>query len=161
MTGQIKVIVGLLLFCGVAAASAMFGERAIAERAEQDAILAEATQKAKAAEEASAVGAKATAHRKAASPEKGKELYTSFGCIGCHSFDGSMRVGPSFLNMYGRTEKLTDGSQVKVDEDYIRESLMSPNAKVVAGYVPTMPSFSGKVEQDDLDNLVAWFKTLH
>lgn len=161
MTGQIKVIVGLLLFCGVAAAGALFGEKAITEREQEDAILAELQKKDSAAPGSASASAVGTAAAHGATAAQGQQVYNSFGCVGCHSFDGSMRVGPSFLNMYGRQEKLADGSTITVDDEYIRESLSSPNAKIVSGFVPTMPSFSGKLENDDVAALIAWFKTLH
>lgn len=91
-------------------------------------------------------------------PEQwGKQLYSSIGCSACHSLDGSKGTGPSFKGLFGKTEKLTDG-EVKVDENYIVESIHDPKAKIVAGYGPVMPSYKGQVEGEVLDAIVAFIK---
>lgn len=87
----------------------------------------------------------------------GKQLYTSVGCAACHSLDGSKGTGPSFKGLYGKTEKLTDG-EVKVDENYLVESIHDPKAKIVAGFGPVMPSYKGQVEGAMLDAIVAFIK---
>ena len=70
--------------------------------------------------------------------ERGLELAKSNGCVGCHSLDGGVGSGPSWLGMYGKTETLVDGSTVVVDEDYIIESILRPDAKQVEGYEKVM-----------------------
>jgi cytochrome c oxidase subunit 2 len=81
-------------------------------------------------------------------------------CLGCHSVDGSTMVGPSWLGLYGRTETLADGSTVVVDEAYIHESIVDPNAKVVEGFpANTMPSYSYLNEQQIAD-IIAYIKSL-
>ncbi|MEM9643883.1 MAG: c-type cytochrome [Planctomycetota bacterium] len=90
----------------------------------------------------------------------GKKLYSQRGCASCHSIDGSKRVGPSFQNVYGSEHGLTDGSQIKVDPNYIRESILNPKAKIVAGYNPVMPSYKGQLSDDDIDSIIAYLKTL-
>jgi cytochrome c oxidase subunit 2 len=69
----------------------------------------------------------------------GRRIYDTRGCTGCHSDDGSRRVGPSFKGLWGRTEALEGGGSVTVDENYVRESIVEPRAKVAAGYPPAMP----------------------
>ncbi|QDV62855.1 cytochrome c oxidase subunit II [Crateriforma conspicua] len=90
----------------------------------------------------------------------GKTLYNQRGCASCHSIDGSKRVGPSFKDLAGSTHALADGSSVTVDPNYIRESILEPKAKVVAGYNPVMPSYKGQLSDDDIDSIIAYLKTL-
>jgi cytochrome c oxidase subunit II len=72
--------------------------------------------------------------------ERGEIWYNEFGCNACHtiSADQAMRAGPSWVGVYGSEEALDDGTAILVDDDYIRESILNPNAKIVAGY--THPS---------------------
>lgn len=88
----------------------------------------------------------------------GERLYGINGCAACHTLDGSAKVGPSFQGLYGRTEQLTDGSSLAADDNYIRESILEPNAKVVAGYAPQMPSFQGKLKDDQITALIEFIK---
>jgi cytochrome c oxidase subunit II len=67
------------------------------------------------------------------------QLLETKGCTACHSLDGSEGIGPTFKGMYGHTEKMSDGSVVKVDESYLRESIVNPDAKILAGFDPLMP----------------------
>ncbi|MGE4233426.1 MAG: cytochrome c oxidase subunit II [Bacteriovoracia bacterium] len=92
--------------------------------------------------------------------EKGKDVFMSKGCFACHSTDGSPKVGPSFLHAYGRVEELQDGSKVTVDENYIRESIMDPQKKIVKGYPPSMPTFRGLLSDEEVNALVAYIKSL-
>lgn len=90
--------------------------------------------------------------------ERGKQLYTQWGCQTCHSTDGSKLAGPTFKGLFGKDEELTDGSKVKVDENYIRESILNPNAKVVKGFAPVMPVFQGQLKDPQIDALIAFIK---
>ena len=89
----------------------------------------------------------------------GKKLYQQRGCAGCHSLDGSPLSGPSFKGLFGKNETLTSGS-VLVDENYLRESILDPNAKVVKGFQPVMPSFKGQLSDKQLDGLIEYIKTI-
>lgn len=91
----------------------------------------------------------------------GPTLYASKGCAGCHSTDGSQLVGPTFKGLWGRSEALADGSSVDVDENYLRESIVAPAAKVVAGYSPVMPPYAGQLTDEQIDGLIAYIKTLN
>jgi cytochrome c oxidase subunit 2 len=91
--------------------------------------------------------------------EYGKTLFVKNACATCHSVDGTKLTGPSFKGLYGRDETLTTGT-VKVDENYIRESILNPQAKVVAGYPPVMPTFKGVLDDKKIDALIAYLKTL-
>jgi cytochrome c oxidase subunit 2 len=92
--------------------------------------------------------------------ELGEKLYKEKGCNACHSVDGSKIVGPSFKGIYGHTVELQDGSTVDVDENYIRESILEPQAQVVKGFQPVMPSFKGILSDEDITSLIAYIKTL-
>ncbi len=95
------------------------------------------------------------------SPESyGRKLYERRGCGGCHSLDGSKRVGPSFKDLFGSKHGLVAGGEVAVDENYVRESIVYPKAKVAAGYAPVMPSFKGQLSDDDLHCLVEFMKSI-
>ena len=88
----------------------------------------------------------------------GERLYGINGCAACHSLDGSKKVGPTFQGLYGRTEQLSDGTSLAADDNYIRESILEPNAKVVAGYAPQMPSFQGKLNDEQITALIEFIK---
>lgn len=92
--------------------------------------------------------------------EHGQKLYNQRGCASCHSIDGTPRVGPTFVNLFGKQEALASGETVLVDENYLRESILDPKAKVVAGLQPVMPSYQGQLTDDDIDSLIAYMKTL-
>ena len=94
-------------------------------------------------------------------PEQlGAKLYEKKGCNACHTVDGSARVGPSFKGAFGTTVTLADGSKVPMDETYIRESLMSPQAKSRPGFPPSMPSFEGQLKDLEIAGLIAYIKSL-
>jgi cytochrome c oxidase subunit 2 len=69
--------------------------------------------------------------------------------------------GPSLIGIYGRPVQLEDGRTVTVDENYIRESILAPSAKVVSGFKPIMPVFQGLVSEEDLNALVAYVKSMN
>jgi cytochrome c oxidase subunit 2 len=98
--------------------------------------------------------------KKYASPAKwGESLYTKNACNTCHTLDGNKLVGPTFKGLFGRSEKTNKGA-VTVDENYIRESILNPTAKVVDGYQPVMPPFQGALKDDQIDALIAFLKTV-
>lgn len=92
--------------------------------------------------------------------EYGKLLYGRRNCNSCHSIDGTKLVGPSFQDLYGRPEKLSTGESVLADENYIRESVLYPKAKIVAGYQPVMPSYKGQLSDDDIYSIIEWMKSI-
>jgi cytochrome c oxidase subunit 2 len=94
------------------------------------------------------------------SVDMGKDLYTNKGCNACHSIDGSVGVGPSFKALFGKSEPLQDGTTIEVDENYLRESILIPQTKMVQGYAPVMPSFKGILKDEEVDALVAYIKSL-
>jgi cytochrome c oxidase subunit 2 len=95
------------------------------------------------------------------SPESyGEKLYNRRGCSGCHSIDGSKRVGPSFKDLFGSQHGLVGGDKVTVSENYVRESIVYPKAKIADGYAPVMPSYKGQLSDDDIYSLVEYLKSL-
>ena len=89
----------------------------------------------------------------------GEKLFSELACNTCHMADGKGR-GPSYLGVYGSKVKLADGSTVTADDSYIRESILQPNVKIVAGFQPVMPSFQGLVTEDQILALTAYIKSL-
>ena len=97
-----------------------------------------------------------------ASPElRGELLASQYGCLNCHSTDGSTKTGPTWFHLSGSNVKLTDGSTVVADDDYLRTAIVSPNTQVVLGFVANvMPDFSTVLDQTMVESLVAYIKTL-
>lgn len=92
----------------------------------------------------------------------GELLYTKRGCVTCHTLDGSPKVGPSFKetsSLWNKQRKLADGSEVEVEANYIRESILDPPKKVVAGFHPQMPVMPG-IKEKEIDGLIAYIKSL-
>ncbi len=90
--------------------------------------------------------------------EKGRQLAEQYGCGACHSQDGSTRLGPGWKGLYGRQEQLADGTSVRVDEAYLKESILAPQARLVQGYPPVMVAYT--LNDDELGALVALIKSL-
>ena len=89
----------------------------------------------------------------------GGRLFEQLGCHTCHRLEASVR-GPVLDGLFGRHEVLQSGEQVLVDEAYIRESILNPNAKIVAGYQPIMPTFQGQISEDGLLQIIAYIRSL-
>jgi cytochrome c oxidase subunit 2 len=92
-------------------------------------------------------------------PEAGKQLFASLGCVTCHRSDIQGR-GPNLQGAYGKQVLLEDGRTVVADDNYVRESILNPTAKIVAGFKPVMPTFQGLVTDEQLNALVAYVKSL-
>jgi cytochrome c oxidase subunit 2 len=89
----------------------------------------------------------------------GRKLFQQLGCTTCHRFDIQGR-GPNLVGAYGKPVLLDDGRTVTADDNYIRESILNPGAKVVAGFKPIMPTFQGIVNEEQLLSLVAYIRSL-
>jgi cytochrome c oxidase subunit II len=92
--------------------------------------------------------------------ERGRQIAEQAGCLGCHSTDGTVRIGPTLQGLFGRTVTLDDGTTVTADENYIRESILDPNAKIVRGFQPVMPSYEGRLSEEEVAALIAYIETL-
>jgi cytochrome c oxidase subunit 2 len=89
---------------------------------------------------------------------QGQALFSSKGCAGCHSTDGSRRTGPSLQGVVGSKVELSDGSTVTADKDYIAESIRQPQAKTVKGFSARMPKFD--LSNEEIDQIIAYLETL-
>jgi len=89
----------------------------------------------------------------------GEKLFTSLACITCHT-EGSGARGPVLTGLVGTEVELADGRTVVADDAYLRESIVNPQAKVVAGFQPIMPTFQGLVTEEQLLQLIAYVKSL-
>lgn len=92
--------------------------------------------------------------------ERGRDLYLKRGCSACHSSDGTPKTGPSFKGIYGHAVKFVDGGEGVVDDNYIRESILVPSAKVVAGYRDQMNSYQGQLSDNDITAIIEYIKSL-
>ena len=90
----------------------------------------------------------------------GQQLYQSLGCASCHGANGEGGRGPTLAGIFGNNQQLQDGGVVRVDEAYLRESITNPQAKLVTGFGPIMPTFQGQVSEDQLVQLIAYIKSL-
>jgi len=91
--------------------------------------------------------------------ETGKQLFSALGCATCHRFDVQGR-GPNLAGVYNKPVLLEDGRTVIADENYVRESILNPTAKIMSGFKPVMPTFQGIVTEEQLNALVAYVKSL-
>tara|TARA_Y100000590_G_C15513616_1_gene936380 strand:+ start:307 stop:684 length:378 start_codon:yes stop_codon:yes gene_type:complete len=98
---------------------------------------------------------------KPGSPEfKGREIFNRMACNACHSIDGTLKLGPTILNQYGKEIRHTDGTVVLIDEDYIRESIIDPLKYIAEGYTPIMPSYEPILSDEEIEFIVAYMKAL-
>ena len=89
----------------------------------------------------------------------GEKLFGKLGCVACHS-GGESALGPDIAGTYGQKREFTDGSKTVADDDYIRESILNPQKKVLNGYQPIMPTFKGMVTEPQLMQLNAYIKSI-
>ena len=91
--------------------------------------------------------------------DEGAQLFRSLGCSGCHGMNASVRA-PMLDGVFGHPVPLESGEFVMADERYIRDSILLPKSQVVAGYKPVMPTYQGRVNEDELLKLIAYIKAL-
>ena len=91
--------------------------------------------------------------------ESGESLFRQLGCAECHTQDGHGRA-PNLVGAFGMNVNLADGSTVRFDEAYIRESVLYPQAKIVAGYDRIMPTFNGLISDEGMLKLIEYIKSL-
>lgn len=89
--------------------------------------------------------------------QRGFALYRSYGCSGCHDAGSSVHA-PSLAGLLGRPVHLADGRELRADEAYVRDSILVPDKDVVAGYAPIMPSFAGKIGEEDLLAIIEYIR---
>jgi cytochrome c oxidase subunit 2 len=91
--------------------------------------------------------------------QQGEKLFADLACNTCHRDDALARA-PNLKGAFGHTVQLQDGSTVTMDENYIRESILNPQAQVVAGFQPIMPTFQGVVSEEQILQLIAYIRSL-
>ncbi len=92
----------------------------------------------------------------------GKKLLEKYGCLGCHSLDGTTKVGPSLKGVWGRKEiVVTNGAERSITEGepYLRQSILDPKADVVKGFPPIMPAFAGTITQEEIAVIIDFFRS--
>jgi cytochrome c oxidase subunit 2 len=90
----------------------------------------------------------------------GQQLFQTLGCASCHGANGEGGRGPALHELFGSQQTLTGGQKITADEAYIRESILDPQAKLVDGFGPIMPTFQGQVSEDQLMQMIAYIKSL-
>lgn len=91
---------------------------------------------------------------------KGREVFNAQGCNACHTTDGSASTGPTLKGLWGSQVTLKSGESATADADFIRESVVEPNATVVEGFPPVMPNRYGDLPEEDLEALIAFIRSL-
>jgi cytochrome c oxidase subunit 2 len=90
----------------------------------------------------------------------GQQLFQTLGCVSCHGATGEGGRGPALNGLFGRETQLVGGQKITADEAYIRESILNPQAQLVDGFGPIMPTFQGQISEDQLVQLLAYIKSL-
>jgi cytochrome c oxidase subunit 2 len=90
--------------------------------------------------------------------ELGAKLYEEKGCKGCHSLDGSRITGPTFKGLFMSDQQMSTGEMIKAEENYLRESILLSQAKIVMGFPGVMPVFQGQLTDKQVDALIAFIK---
>jgi cytochrome c oxidase subunit 2 len=91
--------------------------------------------------------------------QSGEALFQQMGCSTCHLPDGKGQ-GPALTNIFEAEVSLANGQTVTADENYLRESILNPQAKIVTGYSPIMPTFQGQINEEGVQQIVAYLKSL-
>jgi cytochrome c oxidase subunit 2 len=91
--------------------------------------------------------------------DAGKKFYETRGCKTCHTIDGTPLTGPTWKDLFGSQVPTSAGS-VNADENYVRESILYPGAKIHQGFPNTMPSFLGQFSDRDIDAIIAFMKSI-
>jgi cytochrome c oxidase subunit 2 len=91
---------------------------------------------------------------------KGMQLASEKACAGCHSVSGVRMTGPTWKGLFGTKRELEAGGTVTADENYIRESILQPMAKIVKGYPGAMPPYQGQLSDDEITSIIEYIKTL-
>lgn len=134
-------------FCGLGHFN-MRGKVDVVERAEFDQWLSSQPTFASSLE-------KNTSEALSVTAQNGKELAQSKGCLACHNFRDSS-IGPTWQGLYGKTQTLVDGTQVEVDDEYLKEAILAPSARVVKGFAPIMPAL--ELTELELTAVIAYIR---
>ena len=91
--------------------------------------------------------------------EAGERQFKQLGCQTCHKVENVGR-GPSLIGVFGHPQQLASGEVVVADEAYLRESILTPQSKLVHGYKPIMPTFQGQISEETLLQIITYIKAL-
>ncbi len=92
--------------------------------------------------------------------KRGEKIYKGI-CIACHTLDGNKGVGPSWKGLYGKAREFADGTNIPAaDENYIKDSILNPNSKLVKGFAAAMPSYQGQLSDSQINGIVEFMKEL-
>ena len=93
--------------------------------------------------------------------ERGSKLVTQYGCVACHSLDGTKIVGPSWKGIYGHEVTLSDGTTVEVNDEYLKESILNPASQLVQGYQNLMPAtYRDQLTDAQIADIIEFIKSL-
>lgn len=93
--------------------------------------------------------------------EQGKALAQAKQCAACHSDDGSPRIGPTYKGVFGHEVELSNGEKIIADENYIKESILNPQAKIVKGFeTMVMPPYAGQLNDEELMAIIEYVKSV-
>lgn len=90
---------------------------------------------------------------------EGEKVFTKLGCVTCHAA-GDTQLGPKLTGLYGTKIKIQGGREINFDDNYIRESILNPSAKLVEGFQPVMPTYQGQVSEDEIISIISYIKSL-
>jgi cytochrome c oxidase subunit 2 len=145
-------------YCGLGH-SAMLGELVVMPEQEFDDWLAAQRRGIEVAQDAAPAGGERILPASSLAVE-GQRVAAEQGCLKCHTVDGSRHIGPTFVDLYLRQERLKDGETVLADEGYLTRSMMDPGAQIVAGFQNVMPTYQGKLTPPDAAAVVEYIKSL-
>jgi cytochrome c oxidase subunit 2 len=94
----------------------------------------------------------------ASAAHPGRDLLENYACTACHSLDGSEQTAATFKGLYGSTRVLADGSSLTATDDYLRESIQNPGAKIVKGFENNMPEMP--ISEEEINTIIDYLKTL-
>ena len=93
--------------------------------------------------------------------ERGRIIYSKYGCNACHSMDGKPGIGPSMQGIYGQTVEFEGGTYATIDEAYLKESILNPGKDIVKGFTNVMPANIGsQLSDEQLGDLIEFIKSL-
>jgi cytochrome c oxidase subunit 2 len=145
-------------YCGLAH-SGMLGELVVMPEAEYDAWVVAQRRGLAGTQDANPIAGEPV--RGASNlVREGQRVAAEQGCLKCHSVDGSRHIGPTWVNLYGRNQKLTTGKTIVADEAYLTKSMMDPGADIVAGYQNVMPTYQGRLAPPEAAAIVEYIKSL-
>jgi cytochrome c oxidase subunit II len=91
--------------------------------------------------------------------QAGERIFSEFGCASCHTSEPGAR-GPSLVGVFGKPEKLRDGTTRVVDESFIRGAIIDPNSLQLPNFPPIMPTYKGQIDEEQVLQLIAYIKSL-